>query len=291
MTVSEWGVDETLTPGLRWGWRLAIFVFLFLVLGVGLTQLAVLTGVPLTSGLSWWSVAPMLAAAWVASWGVMRAFEGRPVSALGLPLASSGARHFVAGTAVGVVLIGGVVLVLVALGWLRWTPEPGGPPYAAWGRLAGVLAAAALTEELLFRGYPFRVLAARFGGLVAIGGTSLAFGALHGANPNVGALPLVNIGLAGVLLGVAYWRTMSLWYATGVHFGWNLSMGLADLSVSGIGLGIPGYDPRLIGPDVWTGGQFGPEGGLLVTLAVGAGIVWLWRTRRLTKTHGARAAG
>ncbi len=287
MTVSERRVDGTPAPGLRWGWRLAIFAFLFLVLLVGLTELAVLVGAPLTPGLTWWSVTPLLAAAVVSSWGVMRVFEASPLSSLGLPVAPAGARQFVSGTALGIALIGGVVLVLAAFGWLRWTSDGGGSPYATWGWLAGVLAAAALTEELLFRGYPFRVLAARFGGLPAIGVTSIAFGAMHGANPNVGVLPLLNIGLAGVLLGLAYWRTMSLWYATGVHFGWNLSMALADLSVSGIGLGIPGYDPRLTGPDIWTGGRFGPEGGLLVTLAAGAGTLWLWRTRRLTRIHGA----
>jgi membrane protease YdiL (CAAX protease family) len=226
----------------------------------------------------------MLLAALVASWVAMRRFEGYPLRALGLPLATIGARQFVGGTAVGVCLIGGVLLSFVLLGWLRWVPADGSLPVAAWAGLAVVLAAAALTEELLFRGYAFRLLASRYGGGAAIAVTAPVFAALHLANPNAALLPILNIGLAGVLLGLAYWRTLSLWYATGVHFGWNLTMGFADLSVSGLDMGIPSYDPELAGPVLWTGGHFGPEGGLLVTFAATAGIWWLWRTKRLTRT-------
>lgn len=284
MTASGRRVEGTPAPGLGWGWRATIFVLLFLLLALALTQLAVLLGAPLTPDLSWWSVAPMLLAAVGASWIAVRRFEGIPLSALGLPLAPIGARQFVAGTALGVCLIGGVVLSFVVFGWLRWVPAGGGLPVPAWGGLAAVLAAAAFTEELLFRGYAFRLLATRYGGLVAIGVTAPVFAALHLANPNAAVLPILNIGLAGVLLGLAFWRTLSLWYATGVHFGWNVTMAFADLSVSGVDMGIPSYDPELVGPALWTGGPFGPEGGLLVTLAAAAGIFWLWRTKRLTRT-------
>ncbi len=284
MTASGRRVEGTPAPGLRWGWRVTIFVLLFLLLALALTQLAVLLGAPLTPDLSGWSVAPMLLAAVGASWIAVRRFEGIPLSALGLPLAPIGARQFVTGTALGVCLIGSVLVSFVLFGWLRWVPAGGGSPVPAWGALAVVVAAAAVTEELLVRGYPFRLLATRYGGLVAIGVTAPVFAALHLANPNAALLPVLNIGLAGVLLGLAFWRTLSLWYATGVHFGWNVTMGFADLSVSGLEMGIPTYDPELVGPALWTGGSFGPEGGLFVTLAAAAGIFWLWRTKGLTRT-------
>jgi membrane protease YdiL (CAAX protease family) len=283
MSESGRRVEGAPAPGLGWGWRATIFVLLFLLLALALTQLVVLLGAPLTPTLSWWSVTPMLLAALGASWVAMRRFEGYPLRALGLPLAPSGAGQFFGGTAVGVCLIGGVILLFVLLGWLRWVPAGAGLPVAAWAGLASVLAAAAFTEELLFRGYAFRLLAGRYGGGVAIAVTAPVFAALHLANPNSALLPILNIGLAGMLLGLAYWRTLSLWYATGVHFGWNVTMGFADLSVSGLDMGIPGYDPELAGPDLWTGGNFGPEGGLLVTFAAAAGILWLWRTKRLVR--------
>jgi membrane protease YdiL (CAAX protease family) len=284
MTASERRVEGAPALGLGWGWRITIFVLLFLLLALVLTQLAVLLGAPLAPTLTPWSVTPMLLAALGASWIAMRRVEGFPLRALGLPLASGAARQFVGGTALGVCLIGGVVLSFILLGWLRWVPAGGGWPVAAWVGLAAVLTAAAFTEELLFRGYAFRLLAGRYGGSVAIAVTAPVFAALHLANPNAALLPILNICLAGVLLGLAYWRTLSLWYATGVHFGWNVTMGFADLSVSGLDMGIPTYDPALTGPALWTGGRFGPEGGLCVTLAAAAGILWLWRTKRLTRS-------
>lgn len=284
MTTSERRVDGAAAPGLGWGWRVAIFVFLFLLLALVLTQAAVLLGAPLAPTLTPWSVTPMLLAAVAASWISMRRLEGLPLRALGLPLAPIGARQFVGGTAVGTCLLGGVVLSFVLLGWLRWEPTGSAWPVTAWVGLAAVLAVAALTEELLFRGYAFQLLAGRYGGSVAIAVTAPAFAALHVANPNAAPLPILNIGLAGALLGLSYWRTLSLWYATGVHFGWNLTMGFADLSVSGLDMDVPGYDPVLAGPSLWTGGHFGPEGGLCVTLAAAAGTLWTWRTKRLTRT-------
>lgn len=284
MMVSERRVEGAPALGLGWGWRITLFVLLFLLLALVLTQLAALLGAPLTPALTPWSVTPMLLAALGASWISMHRFEGRLLGALGLPIAPIGARHFIGGTALGVCLIGGVVLAFVLLGWLRWVPLGGGWPVTAWIGLAAILTAAALTEELLFRGYAFRLLAGRHGGAVAIAVTSPVFAALHLANPNTAVLPILNICLAGVLLGLAYWRTLSLWYATGVHFGWNATMAFAGLSVSGLEMGIPKYDPRLAGPALWTGGSFGPEGGLCVTVAATGGIVWLWRTKRLTRT-------
>jgi hypothetical protein len=105
----------------------------------------------------------------------------------------------------------------------------------------------------------------------------------------VGAI--VNIFLAGVLLSLAYVRTRSLWFATGLHAGWNWTMAsLFGFPVSGLSIvDTPLYDARETGADWWTGGAFGPEAGLAGTLAVLAGVLWLWRTRALAESERMRA--
>jgi hypothetical protein len=73
----------------------------------------------------------------------------------------------------------------------------------------------------------------------------------------------------------------------------------ADLPVSGVraatpGFGFldtPGYDAAVHGPAWWSGGGFGPEAGLAVTLVALIGVVWLGRTRRLARAERVRAAG
>lgn len=270
--------------GGRWIWlaRLLAFAGLFLLLGFAAVQLLLFLGIPVGTepqALDIWVVGALLFAALLASWIMTRRIEGRPMRTLGLRGGPSGLAQLGLGTLAGIALIGAAILAMALAGWIEWTPEPGeGSPIGAALRLAGLLFGAAFVEELLFRGYPFQLLERRFSPWIAIGATSIGFGALHGANPNVGPLALVNITIAGVLLAVAYWRTGSLWVATGVHLGWNWTMAVTELSVSGLPeFDVPGVDPTVSGPIVWTGGAFGPEGGLVITLVSLAGVMWMWR--------------
>lgn len=255
------------------------------------------------------------AALLLASWILMERVEGRPVAALGLPLDGLTTPECLRGFGFGALLMGGVVALLAATGSVRWIADPDGP--LAIGPLAGSLAGltafylvAGFAEELLLRGYPLQALAEKTGGAVAIGATAVVFAALHAFNPGIRpeasglagtqALALLNIGLAGAVLGLAYWRTFSLWFATGVHAGWNWLMGFAaDLPVSGIEPGVtgyeffdtPGWDAVVSGPALWTGGAVGPEGGLAVTLVSVAALTWLARTDRLSRSLRIRALG
>ena len=265
-----------------WGWavRLAGFVGLFVACAL---VLAVIAGTffggyggPDSAALVWWTVVPGLAAALVTTWLMSVRIDGRRLSRLGLGGGVGAVRELVLGALAGVAIVGVPVLVLAALGWVSWTASAESSAWVGVG-LSGLLLAAAFTEELLFRGYPFRVLEARFGPVAALVATSAAFGLAHGANPGIGPLAFMNLGLAGILLGVAYWRTRSLWFVGGVHFGWNWLMAASGLSVSGLDVSISGLDAALSGPSLWTGGAFGPEGGLLVTFVTVLGTAWLWR--------------
>lgn len=251
----------------------------------------------------------------LASWLLMERVEARPVAALGLPLDGLTASECLRGFGFGVLLMGAVVALLAVTGSVRWVADPDGPagPGSLAGALLGLTAfyfVAGFAEELLLRGYPLQALAERKGGAVAIVATSVVFAALHGFNPGIRpdasgieanqALALLNIGLAGGVLGLAYWRTFSLWFATGVHAGWNWLMGFAaDLPVSGLEPGTPGYeffdtpgwDAVVGGPAMWTGGAIGPEGGLAVTLVSLAALAWLATTDRLTRSLRIRALG
>jgi len=288
----------------RWGWRLGLFFLLalggsFLLgglayalvpgLGAGGSAASPFVGVGLT-----------LVAALLASWVVARALEGVPLAALGLPMDAGSAREAGLGFLVGGGLIAAVVALLAATGAVTWSAGAGFGAESAAGPVVATLflCLAAMEEELLFRGYPLQLLAGRVGGPAAIGITAVGFGLLHAFNPGLDPIALLNIVLAGILLGTAYWRTFSLWFAAGVHLGWNWVMGVAsDLPVSGIGPGrtgfgfldTPGVDAATHGPAWWSGGAFGPEAGLAVTLVTLVAIAWVARTPLLGRTD--RGAG
>ena len=71
-----------------------------------------------------------------------------------------------------------------------------------------------------------------------------------------------------------------LWWATGVHLGWNWALGyLTDLPVSGLELlDAPFYDGVPQGAAWVGGGAFGPEGSAVATVGLAAAAWVCWKT-------------
>jgi membrane protease YdiL (CAAX protease family) len=137
-------------------------------------------------------------------------------------------------------------------------------------------------EEVVFRGYLLPVLSARGTIVTGVVVSSILFGLLHSLNPNMGILPLVNITLAGVMFALYALVEEGLWGVFGLHSAWNWVQGnVLGLAVSGSTLGPSLIRLQEAGPDWLTGGAFGPEGSLFVTLlltALSIGLGWqLWR--------------
>jgi membrane protease YdiL (CAAX protease family) len=242
----------------------------------------------------WLSTIALALAAIVAGTYVLQRLDDRPGAALGLAWSPSLPRHLLLGLLIGGAGLASAAATLFATGALRYTEQPG--TLDAWlGAVAlqgAVFMVAALAEEAVFRGYLLQVLVRGSGRVFAIAMTSVLFAAVHGSNPEVGPLALVNIALAGVLLAVAYLRTLSLWFATALHMGWNWAMAsLGDLPVSGIEeFDTPYYQPMITGPEWWTGGAFGPEGGLVGTIGFGVALVLTLRWKAVRQDADIAAA-
>lgn len=224
---------------------------------------------------------------------LLRQLDGRPAGALGFALTRAAWRESLLGLAIGTGALGVAVLALLVTGKLGYGADAGSLGFWA-ATISGdfaVLAIAAASEEALFRGYPFQVLAERFGAVTATAIGSVLFALAHGANPSVGLFAMLNIFLAGVLLSVAYLKTCSLWFATGVHLGWNWAMAsLFDLPVSGIAFfDTPLYEPVVGSPQWFTGGIFGPEGGMVGTLGFAAALVAVLKLRSVRIAEETRA--
>ena len=266
------GTVLTATDGrFRLGWRLLLFL-------VVASLVDVIVAIALPAGTQYGSAALLLGAL-VGGWATL-ALDGRAPGALGFYLRPVAGREVAAGLGLGVVVAIVLVLVMAALGVLRWSAQQG--TAGAWlvGSASSLLflTLPAAAEEALLRGYPLQALAEAWGPWAALFVTSIAFGAVHFANPDVTWLGMANIAAAGLLLGAVYLRTGSLWWATGVHVGWNWAQGyLADVPVSGLELlDAPFYDGVAQGPDWLSGGGFGPEGSALATVVVLAAAAACW---------------
>jgi hypothetical protein len=172
-----------------------------------------------------------------------------------------------------------LVLGLSFLGGAQLVLTSGPEPYLVVAAPVMIgLAFAALLEELLFRGFPLVRLADVTSRVVASVALTLVFVAAHWLNPAVSGLGLVNIGLASLLLSAVFFSPGGLPAAVGLHFGWNAGLVLlADAPVSGLQLRLPAVEYAPGPHDWWTGGRFGPEGGLAAALVFLAALAFWWR--------------
>jgi membrane protease YdiL (CAAX protease family) len=192
----------------------------------------------------------------------------------------------------GVGLVFGVLPAAVAMtlgvftAGAGWIHDGGSLP--AWvaqvGKTLLILGPAALAEELMFRGLPLVLAARAFGRGRAILLMSVLFALAHIQNPDVTAAGVGNIALAGIFLALAFYGPGGMWSAFGAHLGWNATLAALAAPVSGLPFDIPYIDYRMGGPAWLTGGAFGPEGGLLATVALTATVVLIARWIRKEPT-------
>jgi len=263
-------------------------IVLFLVIGIALSGGLLLALGPkvqsarLDAGETWRTtlqqvaiVGSFLAATWVV--GVL--VHKRPWRDWGWRPAPGTARSFARGALVGAVMAtGAVALALVGGAKLRIEESLGTYVLAAIP-LGLTLFGAALAEELTFRGLPIRRQADALGPTNATVVLALAFGLAHLKNPSATLLGAVNIMLAGAWLSIAFF-TSGMGLAWGLHFGWNAMLALGfDAPVSGFMMHVPGPE-YTVGRYSWfDGGVFGPEGGLVATIALIGGAAYLLRDR------------
>jgi uncharacterized protein len=272
--------------GSGWRWavlRLFAFAGLFIVLGIVVGALWLMLPLPETEVTMFLGAGVTAAAALGAGVLLIHFADGRSPAALGIGVSRHTPGQVLLGLGIGAAALGVAVLAMLATGALVYQAQDGtvGAWLAVVAVQGGVFVVAAFAEEVLFRGYGFQVLARAGGPALAVVVTSALFTGAHAGNPEVGGIALANIFLAGIMLGVAYLRTLSLWFATAVHVGWNWSMAtLFDLPVSGIAsFDTPLYQPAVGRADWWSGGAFGPEGGLVGTLGFAVALIALLRLR------------
>ena len=144
----------------------------------------------------------------------------------------------------------------------------------------------AVFEEILFRGILFRITEEKLGSVWALIISSSFFGFAHLANENSTVFSAIAITIeAGLLLGAAYIYSKNLWLPVLIHFAWNFSEGgIYGAIISGNGLKKSLISCKISGPDLLTGGDFGPENSLqALILGLAAGILFLWMANKQHK--------
>ena len=123
-----------------------------------------------------------------------------------------------------------------------------------------------LNEEIAIRGYILHNLCQSFNKYIALIISSFVFMVMHLGNPNIGILPLTNLFLAGIFLGVYRIHKNNLWFPIGAHLMWNYLQGpIYGFEVSGNKINSL-FEQKLNGHELLTGGNFGYEGSIILTV-------------------------
>ena len=122
-----------------------------------------------------------------------------------------------------------------------------------------------LNEEIAIRGYILQNLSHSFNKYIALAISSLVFMLMHIGNPNIGVLPMVNLFLAGIFLGIYTIHKNNLWFPIGAHLVWNYLQGpVYGFEVSGNKINSL-FEQKLDSHVLFTGGSFGFEGSVILT--------------------------
>lgn len=251
-------------------WRVALFMLAFGLIGALLI-------VPLASALTdWQETFPILAqlffdiagaiAMLAATWLLTRFVDHRTFQSIGLA-PKNAPRSLAAGLALGAIWLALSVGGVWAAGWTSLQT-----PVAVSGSLLLLLAASVflntLTQQLLLCGYILQTIRSRANSHVSMLASAALFSAYHAGAYHGAWLPIINVFGAALLFCLAYEVAGNLWFPVGIHFAWNLLLGpVLGLTVSGtekMGLGWQVFSVH--GPPLFTGGGFGLEGGLVVTV-------------------------
>lgn len=273
------------TGRLRAPWRISVFIAAL----AAASLLANAFVYPVLSlATSWMDTPPalyswvMLVAVLAAHVVTLRHIDERPWSDVAVHTDAWRSRALLRGTLPGAAAIVAVLLLLLLTGGARFVTVVDGSGIADWSAVAlralWLLAPAALWEELVFRGYLWRVAEDAGGRRLALVSTSIAFGGVHLTNPGANVQSLGIVVLAGVCLGVIRSVTDSVPAAWLAHLAWNWIMAaVAHAPVSGLPFEAVGWRLDAGEPAWWSGGAWGPEGGLAAMLVLVLALLWYAR--------------
>lgn len=275
-------------PRLRAGWRLLIQTIMFLLFGVIIFIAASFLG--LDSGEAPATLILQQLLSFIAITGSVylarRWLDKRSFESLGLKLDQQTLVDVLAGIGIAFIQMGFIYILMLGLNWLTfegfaWEFDPINVVIIGVLTFFVVFLFVGWNEELLSRGYHLQTIASGINLFWGIIISSAVFGLLHLGNPNATWVSAAGIFFAGIYLAYGYVRTKQLWLPIGLHIGWNFCEGVV------FGFPVSGLDIyaltriEVTGPEIWTGGPFGPEAGLIVlpSLLLGTALIY-WFTRK-----------
>lgn len=200
---------------------------------------------------------------------IWKVFEKQKLSKMGLTSIKKGYKELIIGLILGAITMSIVAIVIMAIGDIEMI-NPINKPEISMSLLYGLISFifVGFGEEILSRGYIMSVLKQTRNKWIVLVGPALIFAALHLGNPGIDILSFINLFLVGVLFAYMFMKSKNIWMPIGYHITWNYFQGyiwgfeVSGLNVNGL------YKIKNISNNIINGGEFGPEGGIIVTIII-----------------------
>jgi len=262
--------------GLRAGWRLLIFMVIFMAMAAVarlILKRFFLEGLDPVQLTPMRIIVPDLFVCFIlaVAAGIMSKIEGLRMGQYGLPRRDALGNKFWLGLLIGLLATSSTVLAIFALHGIRFTSAAihGAAiltAAAAWG-VAFLLAGFA--EEFLFRGYAQFTLTTGMGFWPSAFLLSGLFGLVHATNGGENVLGVVSVVSFGLLLCLFLRRTGNLWCAVGFHLGYDWGQTFFyGVPNSGLVPSQSFLNASLSGPRWLTGGTVGPEASIICPIVL-----------------------
>ena len=163
------------------------------------------------------------------------------------------------------------------VGAAHLTPTPADQPTVGTIIFVSILlAAGSIGEELFFRGYGFQELLAAVGPWATVIPVGVIFAPaarlesrrrpgsarqIRRVSASFSATPTCAAAICGC--------------RSGLHFGWNFTLPLFGVNVSGLRMKVTGYEMSWTAGSLWSGGEYGPEASILTSVVLIALFVYL----------------
>jgi uncharacterized protein len=283
--------------GIRAGWRLLIFVVLFLAfanaIGFGLTRIPAVKAWRHAQDPKVMTAPGQIFGECIAIGGLLLAvllmslIEKRTFSDYYLPLNQAFGKRFWQGVPYGFAMLSLLLALIAAFrGFSLGTLALSGADAFKYGLLFGItFFMVGFFEEFSFRGYMQSTLSSGIGFWPAAIVLSILFGAVHLQNLGEAWFGALMAGSFGILAAFALSRTGNIWFPIGMHAAWDWGETFF-YSTPDSGFLAQGHllNSSFHGPTWLTGGSVGPEGSVFafVVLAIGGiGIHFLFPAKRL----------
>ena len=287
------------------GWRIIIFFFVYIAFLSVAVLLRIAAGRTVVT--TFVAIFATFAATAAALWFVSRFVDHRNYREFGFNFDRKWWQDLIIGLLISATVFIVVFAIEYALGWVTVTQlfknekdvVLNFPFIAAF--LIALLAhtGVVLLEEVYFRGYLIKNLAEGFNSrsvnskmvvVLAFTVSSILFAVVHVRNPNISLLGVVNLFVLGLFFGLPYLLTGEIALSISLHASWNFCMGVVfGFPISGTVEDIAVIATQQSGPVLWTGSNFGPEGGLIGLFAMLAGcaltVLWIRLSRRRLSLH------